>query len=119
MAKKRKLKSPHVLPKRIAGVKVPKNLRNAARSPLGVAIIAEATVEIGKEALTSRQLREAIVDLRAALARTAIAAAYTFQNVAHAAGDKAADLADDAQAGSDLPKPRRRRDPTLDESFAH
>lgn len=67
MSKKRRIRS---LPKRIAGVKVPKSVRRYAETPLGAALIAETFVLLGREALASPGVRRATAEVRDNLART-------------------------------------------------
>lgn len=118
MAKKVKL--PHVLPKRIAGVKVPKEMRNFARSPLGAALIANVAVTTGRDLVTSPQLKTAFADVGSSLSRALIIAGHQFSNVAHAAADKADQAADRAEDRLDTAAPRRRRrDLDLTETAPH
>lgn len=87
------------LPKRIAGVKIPKSLRRYADTPLGAAIIAETMVEFGKEALLSPPARRALADIRASMAKTTLGIAGALQHAAENAGDRLEEAAE----------PRRKR----------
>jgi hypothetical protein len=100
MAKKRKMSGG--LPKRIAGVKLPKTLRRAASTPLGSAIIAQAMVEAGKGAARNPRVREAFADLRSNLARAAL-------NIAGGAENAIRDTRDRMIDAADAP-PRRRKE---------
>src|SRR5262249_12482372 len=88
---KRKIRS---LPKRIAGVKIPKGLRRYADTPLGAALIAEAMVEFGKEALLSPPVRQAAAEVRNNVAKTGLAIAMGLQHAAQSAGNAITDASE-------------------------
>lgn len=94
------------LPKRIAGVKVPKALRRAADTELGAALIAEIVVAAGFKTLESQKVREAMADLRSAGAKTLLALTHAIQN---AAPSRMEDAADESE----------RRARRLGEAFTH
>lgn len=102
MSKKCKCNTQRSLPKRIAGVKIPKAIRRAADTPLGSALIAETMVEFGKEAVMSPPMRHALADLRTSFARAALGLAASLQHAASNAGQSVVDAAEDT------PKRRRR-----------
>lgn len=92
------------LPKRIAGVKIPKAIRHAADTPLGAAIIAEALVEFSREIVVSPPMRAAVADLRRNMSRAAAGLAGSLQHAAYAVADGASDRPDEGP-----PRKRRRR----------
>ncbi|MBC7770433.1 MAG: hypothetical protein H7124_16760 [Phycisphaerales bacterium] len=102
------------LPKRIAGVKIPKALRRYADTPLGAAIIAETLVEFGKDALGSPAIRHIAGDVRRGVGKAALGFSAALQHAAHRAG-----------GGEDVGEPRRGKKrggstPRLDqEEMAH
>jgi len=97
MAKKaKKLRS---LPKRVAGVKIPKALRRYADTPLGSALIAEAMVECGKAAITSPAVRQAAEEIRQNVAKTGVALAIGLQEAARASAHAMPDAVGGARRG--------------------
>src|SRR5688572_28001921 len=98
MAKKRY----RSLPKRIAGIKVPKGLRRYADTPLGSAIIAEALVEFGKDALGSPALRAMAGDIRHQVTKTSLGVAAALQHAADRAGERYDDSRKRSKRRNDL-----------------
>ncbi len=101
MAKKCKCRPVNGLPKRIAGMRIPKSVRRAAGTPLGSALIAEFVVSFARDAAASQPVRRAAADLRAQFARAALGVAEGVQDAANAAGDSLVDAARE--------RPRRAR----------
>jgi hypothetical protein len=79
MAKKRKY---HSLPKRIAGIKLPKGLRRYADTPMGGAIIGVTLVELGREALLSPAMSGYVGELRQQFGKAGLALAGGLQHLA-------------------------------------
>jgi hypothetical protein len=88
MSKKKKASRPHSLPKRIVGVKVPKSVRRAADSPLGSALLAQAIIGVGKEAVSSPMVQRAVTDMRVTMARAAMGMAANMQDAAQRASEQ-------------------------------
>ena len=114
MAKRKKL---HSLPKRIAGVKIPKALRRTADTPVGGVLIGLTLFELGKDALLSPPIQHALGDIRASLARTALAVAGGLQHAAQSAGHT---ISDAAAHDHSVKRRRTTTSPRLDqEEMAH
>ena len=88
------------MPKRIAGVKVPKSLRRAADTELGAAIMAEVLVGAAGAALSTPAMRK----LRHDAQKFAVLAAHTFSETAQGAAASIKDAFDH----DDEVKPSRR-----------
>jgi len=88
------------MPKRVAGVKIPKALRRASESQLGAAIIADILVGAAGIALMSPAAQK----LRTRAQKFAVLAAHSIGETAQGAASSIADAFD-----SDEKKPVRRR----------
>lgn len=121
MAKKRKKKA--LLPKRIAGVKVPRTLRRGRaakflRSPLGVALISEAAVAagaytVGKQSEPGAKGRRVTDDVRLRLSTLADrgedAGQHSAEALKGAFAAAAAAFADALRSGADAIEPSAKK----------